>query len=140
MDSELITVPGQSFRAARIAKNLSQAEVANALSVSTMTVSNWERGRVKKRHFHALMALEAKPAATYGRPVGAVQVFKTGAEVAAYRKTLEATQADVARVLGISVGTVARYETQGAPAVYWFALRGARADIVLAHNARRAVA
>ena len=137
MDSELITIPGQSFRAARVAKNLSQAEVALALGFSHMTVSNWERRHVKKRHFHALMALEGKPASIYGRPIGAVHPVKTGAEVAAYRKALEVTQADVARVLGVSVGTVARYEAQGAPAVYWFALRGARVEMSLASAARR---
>ena len=124
------TLPGAAFRAARVERNLSQRDVATALGVTAMTVSNWERGRVKTGNLTALQSLKPRTELpSMGRPIGHKTPFRQGHEVAAWRKATGATQKAVASVLGISQESWCRYERTGASKLVWYAMQAARADI-----------
>ena len=124
------TLPGAAFRAARVERKLSQRDVATALGVSAMTVSNWERGRVKAGNLTALQNLKPRTELpNTGRPIGHNAPFRQGHEVAAWRKATGATQKVVAQVLGISQESWSRYERTGASKLVWYAMQWARPDI-----------
>jgi transcriptional regulator with XRE-family HTH domain len=66
-DPELSATFGRNVRTARLSAGLSQVDLARALEVDNMRVSNWERGihRPNDRNLRALVSILGHDAAWY---------------------------------------------------------------------------